>query len=339
MERSRGEGAGLLLTPHAENADRLLRYINGENEWLFVRFCTGGNFNRLLCYRCRANFEQISQSRPGSGRGLSHFFRQRSLNPALRGCSFVARMRLQVKMKGVFRDAAGAKGARSSSPQAGNSKRLLCYSAAERKGKKLKQFKHLCLNNGSSQGHNMALTVLFASSFLDSGGRERGVLVFYSRRQLQPPFVLSRCRADMAHTREPRPDFGLGYIYMYIHVCIYIYIRISQVLASGLHRCFGRGWSLKFSLSLSHTREREIEREREKERERKREIERERTKERGRDGLSRDGVTDRPSQAFAEAERPGGWDRRSKSERRMPTCARPSPRSRTPFWSIPPHPE
>ena len=41
--------------------------------------------------------------------------------------------------------------------------------AAEREENNLKQFKDFCLKNGSSQGQNLTLTVLFIPNSLDSG--------------------------------------------------------------------------------------------------------------------------------------------------------------------------
>jgi len=43
--------------------------------------------------------------------------------------------------------------------------------AAEREGNNLKYSKDVCLKNGSSQGQNLALTVVFVPISLDSGGQ------------------------------------------------------------------------------------------------------------------------------------------------------------------------
>jgi len=49
--------------------------------------------------------------------------------------------------------------------------------AAEREGNNLKGFKHFCLQNGSSQGHNLALTVLFVLNSLAIGSGQEAMTV------------------------------------------------------------------------------------------------------------------------------------------------------------------
>jgi len=85
-------------------------------------------------------------------------------------------------------------------------------------------FKSPVTENGSSQGQNVALTVFYVPSSLDSepqtlcpkqvhaAAKQLHFLPAATQREAFPMCTkVSRCPANMAHTRQSKPGSGLGF--------------------------------------------------------------------------------------------------------------------------------
>ena len=76
--------------------------------------------------------------------------------------------------------------------------------AAEREGNTLKSFKDVCLEHGSSQGQNLALTVLCVPNVLDSGTFQTCNRVAFGSKRIHPPFRHHSPRSLTPSTSQSR---------------------------------------------------------------------------------------------------------------------------------------